>query len=268
MAGVQQSLEATITATGEHGLVEAMEGVIAEAWSLWGQRFIAQRAEKDGPAPSVLCERTRNEELRLTEEGCIAVQDIKSGQQQRVLDFVMKTGFFGPSSPLATQNPLHFTGSGRPPVRGYGRAERLEIKETGPQQVSVTNLDEVAVPLQALTQAVQALLEQKATGSTKSSKRLRFRIDYSARELWDGDTRLTGKLNETTRSFLAELARSHKEWADVPMRPDELFKADANATVRSAVDMLRAQIGTERVKALLKTERRRKNKSWWRASFR
>ena len=127
LAGVKDAIEATIVVTGEYGLVEAMEGVISEAWHAWGEVFKAQRTNTDGPPPSLIAERIQDEEIRLTPDGVQAVTDVEGGQSERVLDYVKKTGCFGPESRLVLSPTSGFlSGIGRPPVkRNYGDVHEI-----------------------------------------------------------------------------------------------------------------------------------------------
>ena len=92
MAGEKESIEAVITATGESGPGQALEGVVVEAWKLWEDEILSRKAAPDGPPALFECTRTRHEEMRLTSQGVSAVADIKAGQQQIVLEFVKKAG--------------------------------------------------------------------------------------------------------------------------------------------------------------------------------
>ncbi|GMV83726.1 MAG: hypothetical protein AMXMBFR7_49100 [Planctomycetota bacterium] len=256
LAGAKDAIEATVVVTGEHGLAEALEGVLAEAWALWEREYKRQREACDGPGPKALCEYVKAEAIRVTSEGVQAQADVSAGEVQRVLDFVKKSGPFGPLSPLALSNPSYLAGVGRPPVRGHGRAEHIEVKRDAPLPVFVANLSEIAEPLSRLADSI---LAEKARSAVPQW--VCFRIDPSAKEVWHGAESLTSRLNETTRNFLAVLALNKHAKSDYPVPMDRPFDARATATARSAVDMLRRQIGNDLVKALLRTERQRGEKS-------
>lgn len=88
----------------------------------------------------------------------------------------------------------------------------------------------------------------------------RMKINVSSRELWDSDENLTHTLTETTKNFLAVLGLNVANHVNSPLDPDSPFADGATATAKSALDMLRRQIGAGRCKRLVQLERRRGDK--------
>jgi hypothetical protein len=82
-----------------------------------------------------------------------------------------------------------------------------------------------------------------------------FKFNVVTRELFQGPTPLTQKLNETTRNFLTVLALNVTNGIDAPMSLDVPFVEGASASTRSALDTLRRHIGARLCKQIIKTER-------------
>jgi len=163
MAGEKESIEAVITVTGEKGLGQALEGVLVEAWGLWEGEIHSRKAKPDGPPAVFECTRTRHEEMRLTELGAKFVDEVKAGERRYVLDFVYRTGMYGPDSPLILHNPANFIpGVGRKSVLGHGHLESIEITRQGEQSVKVTNLNEISAPLVGIQELLRQALSRRA----------------------------------------------------------------------------------------------------------
>lgn len=146
LIGHPTQLEVTATATGEYGLVEAMEPVLRQAWELWAKYYRDHRKRPAEERARFFCEQTGPTSWRLTPEGMQAQQDLADGHTKRVLDFVQKRTavFYG----LV--------------VSGYGKAERVEQTRAKPvpQQVEVTNLDELSGPLSHVAAMMQQMFER------------------------------------------------------------------------------------------------------------
>lgn len=153
LIGHPAQITVTATATGDHGLAEAMEPVLRKAWDAWQEFWSARREAPEEQRPKVFCEKAGSEMWRLTRNGVLARQDLDSGNSKCVLDFVYR-------------RPPVFTGM---IVSGYGRAERLEATEEakGPEQVTVTNLNELAGPLKNIAEALQKGLDKLAEASSQ-----------------------------------------------------------------------------------------------------
>ena len=85
--------EATITFTGEHGFVEAIEPLIASLWADWEESFRKWKDSEAGDSPSGHCELLEPSKWRLTDQGVQARKDIKGDQRDSAVDFVLKRGF-------------------------------------------------------------------------------------------------------------------------------------------------------------------------------
>lgn len=115
--GHDQVIEGTIAATGEYGMVEAMEHLAAGAWQDWRSTF----EQRPPGAPAFHSERIGREEWRLTSDGIQARADALSGEPA-AFDFILRRG------PLAD----------RPAVRGRGSLVRFE--KVTPQQPATGDL--------------------------------------------------------------------------------------------------------------------------------
>jgi len=82
------AVEASFTATGEFGLVEVMEPLLAAMWEDWKDAFAELRSGELQGAPSSHCELLKPEEWRLTDHGNQARADLERGNSDVVVDFV------------------------------------------------------------------------------------------------------------------------------------------------------------------------------------
>ena len=122
MANQPLVAEATLEATGEYGMVEALEPLAAHLWSDWREAF---RAWTDGETRDVspfYCERLGPAEWRLTDQGVLARQDLVAGQSRRVFDFVLGLGFFDGRPRLLPGGRI----TRRQQVRGAGSLVRMQ----------------------------------------------------------------------------------------------------------------------------------------------
>jgi len=177
MAGHAPALEFTVDATGEFGIVEAMNPVAAEMWTKWGAAFSSWKASEAGGTSPFRFIKTGSERWRLTEQGVEARKDLDVeapsagsaafvGSHQRVMEFILRTG-----------NQTH-----RPPVRGEGRL--VELKSLpgsaapmvlgSPLQVALSNSGELAAAFRELVvpALAAALKETTAAGGADSSPAL------------------------------------------------------------------------------------------------
>lgn len=145
LIGHPVTIEATITATGEYGLVEALGPVAKIGWEVWAAEYLKRRARAEQDRPRLHCENTGPQHARLTDQGELALKDVKAGNAKVVLDFVHRRTavFYGKTVP------------------GHGRAEkvRTEAPAPGPAKVKVTNLPEVSKPLTDLADTMTKLFE-------------------------------------------------------------------------------------------------------------
>jgi hypothetical protein len=120
-------VEATFTATGEYGSVEALESLPAILWTEWEDAYRQWMSGEQSGTPPFHCERLKPEEWRLTDQGVIARNDLSSGQPAVVFDFVLKRGYF----------------QHRKPVQGNGRLVKYDkSKQTDPKAVNIANWNE------------------------------------------------------------------------------------------------------------------------------
>jgi hypothetical protein len=157
LIGHPVQIDVTVTATGEHGLAQAMEPVLRKSWDAWAKFY---RAHRDGPEedrPKVFCENTGPDMWRLTKDGVLARQDLEDGRAKTVLDFVQRrTAVFY-----------------RRVIPGFGRTERLDTTRESdkPAKVEVTNLGELSGPIKEMIAAFQSGLEKMATAAPQSPQK-------------------------------------------------------------------------------------------------
>jgi len=173
MAGQSEAIEATIAVTGEAGLLQAIEPVLAESWNRWRKAIDDWRQQTGGSARPFRVTKVGGDEWRLTEHGLQARSDLNKplnpkrprehaaviASRERVLDFVMKAG--------ALEN--------RPPVHGAGllvalrsvAAERAPpAPAPSPTQVNLTNAADIAA---AFRDAILPMVETIVGGAARQS---------------------------------------------------------------------------------------------------
>lgn len=150
------AVEATITATGEYGLAEALESLSARLWEEWRGAFAAWRASDVRDATPVHGELLEPQELRLTTSGVQARCDLIEGRRRMVFDFVLRRW------------PLTF----RPPVRGQGRLLRFGPPDAKvpSASVAVANWNEGAAAFaEAFSRLAESLQSQGQSPSAVSA---------------------------------------------------------------------------------------------------
>ena len=81
-------VEVTATATGEYGLIEAMEPALRKAWNAWADFYREHREGPEEERTRFFCEKTGLEMWRLTGDGVKARHDVQSGNAAMTLDFI------------------------------------------------------------------------------------------------------------------------------------------------------------------------------------
>jgi hypothetical protein len=144
-------VEATITATGEYGAVEALMPLAAQTWKHWQGAFRQWQEGHTRNIPPFHCERLEPAEWRLTDQGIIARKDVKSGNKDIAVDFVLKRGFFDGQPYEMPDGSLSI----RRPVRGKGALVRIKkLKGEPPNALEIANWGEGA---EAFTKAFAGL---------------------------------------------------------------------------------------------------------------
>jgi len=144
LIGQTMAIEATVTATGEYGLVEGFEPVAKAAWQAWAGEYLRSKAGEPQNQPSFHCEPLGPQQARLSKDGQQARADVEAGRTRTVLDFLHR-------------RTLVFTGK---VVCGYGRAEKIETRPTPTQPVQVELIN--TGPMAALAETVQKLFDAQA----------------------------------------------------------------------------------------------------------
>lgn len=131
------AVEATITVTGEGGFAEAMEYVLSDMWNDWREVFESRHKSDAKDAPGSHCERIGKEQWRLTAAGIDAKNDLETGRQSTVINFVMKKGIFDGQPRFLPNGKV----SQRLPVVGVGKLERMSrvSANTSPAEVNIAN---------------------------------------------------------------------------------------------------------------------------------
>lgn len=202
-------VEAVITVTGECGLVEAVEPVAGTAWEAWAEAYLKRKNENTEPRPRFHCEKTGPEKARLTDQGQLALKDIRDGKGAIVLDFVYHRG------------PV-FEGRAVP---GEGRAERIRTTAVSPPSsldVQVKNLPEVSGPLAAINETLNKMLEQRAAASTgeapgethEVARRARWPLQRTEEAVRDYLQRHQAKLNRLGQACLDGRADAAAEFLE------------------------------------------------------
>jgi hypothetical protein len=141
--GHPEVAEATITFTGEGGLAQAAESLLADLWDDWREIFEKRKASDLKDAPTSHCERIGKEQWRLTIDGASARNELGGDEiaSTRMLDFVLKRGFFDGKPRLLPGGRI----SQRLPVNGRGALERmLRVGSATPRAgFDITNCPEV-----------------------------------------------------------------------------------------------------------------------------
>lgn len=172
MAGQPGAFEATLAATGERGLADALEPMLAEMWSRWGSAFKVWKASEAASASPFRITHRGPDQWRLTEHGVTARGDLDIqapsegaaafvGSFQRTIEFVTRTG----------------RQADRPNVRGEGRLVELKTHEDHddakptPSPVSLANPEELAAAFRdaLIPGLVEALNVNAAKGEASSS---------------------------------------------------------------------------------------------------
>lgn len=146
-------VEAACTATGENGLVEALEKLVAAMWREWQKQYETWRQGDTPETSPFYCQQMEPNKWRLTEQGELARRDIARGEETTPVDFILKRGFFDGRSRLVNGKPV-----GGEPVAGNGRLLRFAKlpADSPPTGVCIGNRDEGA---QAFARAFQTLFE-------------------------------------------------------------------------------------------------------------
>ena len=116
------AVECTFTATGEYGLVEALEKVCAAMSEEWEGAYVNWQQGETGHGSPFHAESLEPSEWRLTDQGAVARKSLADGEQDIVFDFVLKRGFFDGRPRLMPDGRI----SQRKPVRGAGALVRME----------------------------------------------------------------------------------------------------------------------------------------------
>lgn len=148
LIGHPLSVEATITATGEYGLVEALTPVTTAAWDAWAADYRKGKAGSEEDRPRFHCERTGAEQVRVTQDGEQARRDVEMGDTRRLLAFVHRRepGFVGKI------------------VRGEGKAEKIRTQAVPSSPLKVELVD--SGPMAAVAEVLQKLFDMQQSRST------------------------------------------------------------------------------------------------------
>jgi len=201
-------IEATITATGEYGLVEALESLAAGLWEDWRAAFSTWRnGDARGPAP-VHCELLEPQEWRLTASGVQARYDLAEGHGRSVCDFVLRRW------------PLTL----RPPVRGQGRLVKFGPVDamSAPAAIAVANWSEGAAAFaEAFARLAESLPSKGQAPSAASSVPTSTTASRCAGRNLDTEARLkrflsdrVGRYEQLVEAVLLGEAEARRDFQD------------------------------------------------------
>lgn len=168
-AGQGPAFEFTIDTTGESGLIEALDSVVAEMWTKWGPAYEAWKTSEAKNATPFRFTKIGVDRWRLTEQGVTARGDLDIqapsesaaafvGSFQRTIEFVTRTGHQ----------------ANRPYVRGEGRLVHLKTHETAvganPTPVTLTNPEQLAAAFRdALIPGLSEAMKSNTAGGEAAS---------------------------------------------------------------------------------------------------
>ena len=155
MHGSGQAIHASLKATGEFGLVEAVESLAAGLWQDWKQAYEEWKQGEAADARPFQCQLRPPAEWRLTEHGMLARQDVIDGKETTVVDFVLQRGFFD-----GQRHQINDKTTWREPVRGSGSLLSLEkvSAEAAPTGLPIANWEEGA---QIFAKVLEKMLESR-----------------------------------------------------------------------------------------------------------
>lgn len=224
------AIEATVTSTGEYGLVEAMESLLASIYQDWEDSFLEWKQDEHGDLSPFHCEQLPPSKWRLTEHGSQALQDLEDGQGRCVTDFVLSHG------------PLTL----RPAVRGSGRLISLEKQDTTSKEgrVNVANWDEGSRAIaETLSELFTKLVADKQTETVRPQQ-----------------TRQLGRKEKTERQLVDDLKVRAERYAELVSQvlqgsnaARQQFRAEFGATAFATSRAEGDQAELERIKSAVQT---------------
>lgn len=132
--------EATFTATGEYGLVEAVEPLAAALWAEWQEPYQKWNKSDTAKATPFHCESLGPSEWRLTEQGVKDSKKLRAdGEDKRfLLDFILQRGLYDRKPHVSPFNGQVFQ---QKPVRGKGALVKFDkVKaDAAPGAVNIGN---------------------------------------------------------------------------------------------------------------------------------
>jgi len=236
-AGQAPAIEFTIDATGEYGVVEALDPVVAEMWTKWGPAFEAWRASDAKDSTPFRFTRTGLDRWRLTEQGVLARGDLDIqapsegaaafvGSYQRTIEFVTRTGHQ----------------ANRPNVRGEGRLVEMRTPEVDgeakptPAPVSLANSEELAAAFRdaLLPEIVEALQSQRHADDANAKAK--------THDEPDADGELPPSLSENQITIMRTMAECDPARLLSASRIEEAISPERRISERTIGDVLRRLI--------------------------
>ena len=228
---------ATITATGECGLLEAIEQFLASLYTEAGWKYAYESWRKEHPESHPFhCERTGTPEWRLTDQGFLAKSDLKT-DLKKVLDFVLKRGFFD-GRPRWNGDRICL----REPVMGSGRLCRFSVVEadTTPAQPDTVNIGNFGPDSESLSEVLEKFFSQ-------SKEPLYCAIDCARRSVAIGAETFV-ITSETQWDFIRLLISNTKFDKLTP-------RFEGTKDNKNTVDALRRNLSSKNLKKILTSDR-------------
>ncbi len=159
MISRNDGFDATFEATGCCGLIDALGGLLRQAFDEWETDFVAWK-KRDDAAPPFVVECIQPSHWRLTTDGVSARSDLDADETARrcVFDFVLRQGIFDGKARLLDNKILH-----PPHVRGQGRLIACEKISEDARQAAVVNIGNFGPNGETLSQVLEQWFTQKTS---------------------------------------------------------------------------------------------------------
>lgn len=141
-------MDATIVATGECGMPEALERVLAAVWQEWEVPYGEWLKGPSGYIHPIRVESYPPDEWRLTDQGEVALGDAHADKSNVVTDYVLREG------PFTRRNPCR--GSGRLVTMKWTLESAQPVSDPVAKDVNIKNWEEGAAAFAKLFESLIA----------------------------------------------------------------------------------------------------------------
>lgn len=223
MISRNDGFDATFEATGCCGLIDALGGLLRQAFDEWETDFVAWK-KRDDAAPPFVVECIQPSHWRLTTDGVLARSDLDADETARrcVFDFVLRQGIFDGKARLLDNKILH-----PPHVRGQGRLIACEKISEDARQAAVVNIGNFGPNGETLSQVLEHVSSQPLESVYCS-------IDCATRSITIGSKKFT-ITSENQWDFVRRLIQGLKDGELVP-------RLEGETDYKNSVDGLRRKL--------------------------